>query len=403
MNDLLKKTIYYFFLALAFVTPLVFSSQTIELYEFPKMFFVYFLGSTIIFLYLVYLVFLGKTKKFTRPNYFVLGYFLTIVISTVFSSHLYTSLWGYYSRFNGGLVSYIIFFGLYLVGINFLSEKDKESLKDVFCLGLLPVALYGLFQISESPRIFSTLGQPNWLAAYIIFLLPLLLERITISKNLLKKAFWVFTFVISLICLWFTRSLSGLLGFGFAALFLAWHFRKKVLNKWGLGALVLIVLLTVANFKYLSERVSDALVLSTNPQDYQISDPGLIRLGLWQGSLEMAFSDPKTFLLGRGPETFPYQFPFYRKDFLNYTSEWSFILNKPHNFYLEILVESGVFSLLFYLGIMAYSLRQKNFYLAAGFSAFYVSNFFSWPTVSTSLIFWLWLVFLAKKKDPSVS
>lgn len=401
MKDLLKKTIYYFFLALAFVTPLVYSSQTVELYEFPKMFFVYFLGTTIIFLYLVYAV-IGGRKEFIRPNYWVLGYLAAICLSVIFSSHLYTSLWGYYSRFNGGLISYLIFFALYLVGINFLEQRDRETLKDVFCLGLLPVSLYGLFQISESPRIFSTLGQPNWLAAYIVFLLPLLLERTISAENLLKKSFWIFTFIISLVCLWFTGSLSGMLGFGAAALFLLWHFRKKVLNKWGLAALVLFLLLSAANFRFFSERISDALVLSTNPQDYQVSDPGLIRLGLWQGSLKMAISSPKTFLVGTGPETFPYQFPFFRKDFLNYSSEWDFILNKPHNFYLEILVESGIFSLLFYLGIVAYTLRQKNFYLGAGLLAFYVSNFFSWPTVTTSLIFWFWLIFLAKKKDPSI-
>jgi O-antigen ligase len=400
MINLIKKTIFSLYIALAFLTPLIFSNNTAELYEFPKMFFVYLVGTSIFFLYFLLIV-VKEKRDFQRPPLPIITYLIFTALSFVFSTHGYTSLWGYYSRFNGGLVSFLIFFGLYFVALNFLDQKRKETLKDAFCLGLAPVALYGLFQISESVRVFSTLGQPNWLAAYLVFLLPLLLERILHSEILLKKTFWIFVFVISVVSLLFTRSLSGLLGFGVSFVYLALYFRKKLLNRWTPLFVILLSILLFINFDFLSSRLNDAIIFSKNPQDYTVSDPGLIRLGLWQGSIKMATSDGVRFLLGYGPETFAYQFPFYRPGILNYSSEWNYILNKPHNYYLEILVESGILALLSYLVIVVYTLKQKNFYLAAGFVSFYVSNIFSWPTVTTSLIFWIWLAFIEIKKNRS--
>ncbi len=114
----------------------------------------------------------------------------------------------------------------------------------------------------------------------------------------------------------------------------------------------------------------------------------------------MATSSPKNLLLGIGPETFPYEFPFFREDFLNYSSEWDFILNKPHNYYFEILVELGVIALVFYLLIMVKTLGHENKFMVAGVLGFYVTNIFGWPTVCTSLLFWIWLIFVRKRTSP---
>ena len=403
MNSQLKvtisKVILGLFLSLGFFTPLVFSNFTAEAYEFPKMTSVYIVGSTIVFLWLLLRLLFGG-KKVVFPGKEILLYLGIISLSTLFSSHSYTSVWGYYSRFNGGLVSFLIFFGIYLVGINFIDGKKAETLKDLICLSVFPVSLYGIFQIFEQNRISSTLGQPNWLAAYLVFLLPLLIDRILKADENLKKYFWTTTFLIAFINLWFAHSLSGLVGLAAGLVFLTIKFRRKVLNRWGLLAVFVFIIFSVFNISFFKERISDALTLSTDPQSYNVSDPGLIRLGLWKGSIRMAFSSPKNFLLGTGPETFPYQFPFFREDFLNYSSEWDFILNKPHNYYLEILVESGVVALVIYFLIMVRALKTKDTFLAAGLVGFYATNIFGWPTVCTSLLFWLWLVLIKTDTSP---
>jgi len=403
MNTQLKvtinKVIMGLFLSLVFFTPLVFSNFTAEAYEFPKMTFVYMVGSTLVFLWLLMRLLFGG-KKVILPGKEILLYLGIILLSTFFSSHVNTSVWGYYSRFNGGLVSFLVFFGIYVVGINFIDQKKAEVLQDFICLSVFPVSLYGIFQIFEQSRIYSTLGQPNWLAAYLVFVMPLLVARILKAQDNLKKYFWITTLVIAFVNLWFAHSLSGMVGLVAGLGYLIIKFRKRVLNKWGLSAALVLLVFSLVNISFFKDRVSDALTLSTDPQSYKVSDPGLIRLGLWKGSTRMAFSSPKNLLLGTGPETFPYQFPFFREGFLNYSSEWDFILNKPHNYYLEILVESGAAALAAYFLIMKKTLKTKNTFLVAGLVGFYATNIFGWPTVCTSLLFWMWLVLIRVDTSP---
>ncbi len=98
-------------------------------------------------------------------------------------------------------------------------------------------------------------------------------------------------------------------------------------------------------------------------------------------------------MIGTGLETFAYQLPFYRDNSLNYSSEWNYILNKPHNYYLEVFIESGILGLVSYLALLIWSMLQKDKVLVAGLLGFYVSNFFGFPTIYTNLLFWLWLAF----------
>jgi len=224
--------------------------------------------------------------------------------------------------------------------------------------------------------------------------LPVVIGQAIKEKEDLKRYLWVATAGFSFVCLWFTSSLSGVLGVVAGFLYLAVFYRKKIFNKWTLVGLLVFLLFGALNFSYFKDRISDALVISTNPESYKVSDPGLIRLGLWKGSLNMSVENPKNFLIGIGPETFPYEFPFFRQDFLNYSSEWDFILNKPHNYYLEILVETGLPALILYLLLMLRTLKYEDKFMVAGLVGFFATNFFGWPTVYGSLLFWLWLSFM---------
>ncbi|EKD95466.1 MAG: hypothetical protein ACD_24C00482G0006, partial [uncultured bacterium] len=69
---------------LVFFTPLVFVTNTNELYEFPKMYFVYFMGITTFFIFCVLLLF--SKIKFKSPSIPILFYLSTTIISTIFSS-----------------------------------------------------------------------------------------------------------------------------------------------------------------------------------------------------------------------------------------------------------------------------------------------------------------------------
>jgi len=120
----------------------------------------------------------------------------------------------------------------------------------------------------------------------------------------------------------------------------------------------------------------------------KLSDPGFIRLELWKSTFDLITSSPKIFLVGTGPETFPYVFQAFRNGKLNYSSEWDFVFNKPHNYYLEIWSESGIFTLMTFIALIYLSIKKLPDYISSSIVVFGITNIFGWPVVPTSLLFW---------------
>ena len=393
---------------LLFLAPLVVSQNTNELYEFPKMFFVYFFATAVIGFFLSDLVL--NPIKLKKPSLVVVAFLLANIVSTVFSSHRYTSVWGYYTRFNDGLVSNLLFFGLYFVALNKLSKEDLVKLLKVSCLTVVPVGIAGILEhlgigTSTVSRVYSTFGQPNWLAQYLAMLLPFILF-LSLEENF---GFWLMVYVAGFSCLWFTYSVSGILGFivGFLVLGLV-IWKMKMLNKrtFAKTAVVITVSLIIAasNAGLFSEKINDAYKdfkksisaiqkVYALDNEHQVSDPGFIRFGLWQGSVNLVFSSVKNFLIGTGPETFAYAFQPFRLTSLNYSSEWDYVFNKPHNYYLGTWSELGTLGLLSYLVLLVWLAKRLPKYLLPSFAGFVITNIFGWPVVATALLFWVWIAF----------
>ena len=418
------RKLFLFLLGLTlFLVPLIFGSSTHELFEFPKMFFVYLTGTALIYLYLLHLLMNPGKDIFKRPAYPLTAFVIIYVAATLLSSHLYTSFWGYYSRFNGGLLSVLIFYGIYISVINIIKKENIKDFVNVVVLSVLPVSIYGIFQrfelfedfwkVNSSVRVFSTLGQPNWLAAYLAMTLPVVFYRVLNEKKL--KFFMSLVFILGFACLWFTYSLSGLLGFTAAMGVLI--FLNRMLIRENVRVIVAISLLSliiaITNPGIFSGKVNDVLkdvgrtlssvtavrAQETQPAFEAISDTGFIRAGLWKGTLWLSLKDPRTLLLGTGPETFPYEFPPYRENSLNYSSEWDFIFNKPHNYYLELLSQTGILSLAIYLLIIKRAWKSRHPYLTPSLTGLFVTNIFGWPVVATALLFWIFLSFMEVENE----
>jgi hypothetical protein len=394
------------------------SNETNELFEFPKMFFVYFIGVGLFSSLLT--TFVLKKSKIVWPSILIIVFLLSNIISTVFSSHPYTSFWGYYTRFNDGLLSILIFAAIYFVCRNRLEFSEHVSLMKAGSLAVLPIGAIGVMQHfgwanGFVERVYSTLGQPNWLAQYLVMVLPFILYLFVAEFSL----FWGLIFIVGFSCLWFTYSMSGIAGFVFVTLvFLGIGFYKKIFSKKVFirfaGIYLVCFLIAISNLGMFEDRLTDILrdlnkaevsmeksevVENKNipdksvsrDSDYKVSDPGFIRLGLWKGSLNLFLSSPKVFSIGTGPETFPYTFQPFRLGILNYSSEWDFVFNKPHNYYLELLAETGSSGLVVYLFLLFKLFRKLPFYILPGLVGFVTTNFFGWPVVSTALLFWMWL------------
>ena len=231
----LTKAFYLLF----FLTPLIISPINYELFEFNKMIVVYLLTIIIVVAWLVKMI-VAKKVIFRRSFWDLplLLFLISQVLATIFSLDRHTSLWGYYTRAHGGLMSTISYLLLYWALIsNFQCSNEPihdtkliNCLKAILISGFL-VAGYGIlehFGIDKTywvqdvqNRVFSTFGQPNWLAAYLttIIFLPLAFsftsKKSSKSKNfnfLVAGSYLLFT--VFYLALLFTKSRSGLLAFG---------------------------------------------------------------------------------------------------------------------------------------------------------------------------------------------
>ncbi len=127
-----NRVIEYSFYALFFLVPLIFSGDTSELFELNKMWLTW--GVTVIIgLSWVTKMILQKRIIIQRtPIDIVLLLFLASqIISSIFSLDPHVSWWGYYSRFNGGLLSTITYIFLYYAFVsnftNFLRKKPDGT------------------------------------------------------------------------------------------------------------------------------------------------------------------------------------------------------------------------------------------------------------------------------------
>lgn len=420
-----KGKIYFlFFSLLLFFTPLIAFNNTNELYEFPKMYFLYLFGFFVIAYFISDNVL--HPVKLKKPSPIVCAFFLLTLISTFFSSHFYTSFFGYYTRFSDGLLSYLVFFGLYFVALNKLQKGDFERLLEIAVLTIIPISIYGLAQHFGGPqflwnyaavdRVYSTFGQPNWLAQYLVMLLLVCLYFL-LSSSFEQFKFWFFIYILGFFCFWTTYSMSGILGFLAGVGLICVPYLKKgehknKLNSEKLGVRVALIVLisffiAISNLGLFEAKINDAITdikkglsyvgtVYAQTTDYKVSDPGFIRLELWKSTFSLIGSSPKIFLLGSGPETFPYVFQKFRNLKLNYSSEWDYVFNKPHNYYLETWSESGIFALGLYLVLLYQLVKKSPHFLMPSVAAFAVTNFFGWPVVATSLLFWFFLA-LAKR------
>ena len=328
-------------------------------------------------------------------------YLSIYLLSTLFSIDPRTSWLGYYSRFNGGLISQICYALLYWTYVSNLNKKQSLStmyfvLTSTTIASILAVfEHFGIFSTcglmgfgwKEScwvqdvqARVFSTLGQPNWLAALLVILIPFTWRK-SFKYYLLSILFFV--------TLLFTKSRSGLLAFGIEAIiFWGFMFKKHVKE-----FLILFVISVILYFIFSSP-------LTINPQPLTISNaPALesggtesstIRKFVWLGALKVFIHYP---ILGTGPETFAFSYPMFKPVEHNITSEWDFIYNKAHNEYLNYLANTGFLGIISYLMIIYFSILQiyksKNYAFFAGYISILVTNFFGFSIVPVSLLFFL--------------
>lgn len=401
---------------LLFTIPLIFYKNTSELFEFNKIVTLYGFTTIIASIWIINSI---KAKKFifrsTILDLPLIIYLSIYLVSSLFSIDPRTSFLGYYSRFNGGLVSQLCYAILYWA---FVSNLNKVQVLRVTGYALAGASIASLLAIGErygifttcglmglkykescwvqdvQSRVFSTLGQPNWLAALLVAMLPIIWSQMLnfkkINAKYLSFAFLSFVFFTTLL---FTKSRSGLLAFGIEAIifwcYIFWKERFRFVKEFIFIFLSFSFLAFLFWFRPTANSKQQTAVAGPVLETGG-TESGTIRKHVWLGAIEVFKHYP---ILGSGPETFAFSFPMFKPVAHNLTSEWDFIYNKAHNEFLNYLATTGVVGIISYLSIIFFSylifLKSERYDLLAGFTAILVTNFFGFSVVPVSLLFFL--------------
>ncbi len=421
--DRIDSWIRYSFYLLAAVVPLIMWRSTSELFELNKIWAVWGISLFILTLWIVKMI---RLKKFifqrTPLDIPIALFLLSQLVSTLFSMDPHVSFWGYYSRFNGGFLSLLSYIFLYYAfATHLLDDQRKNTIKIITAtfIGGIIVALWGfpshfgydptclVFRgtldvacwteaFQPKARIFSTLGQPNWLAAYLAVLIPIsiafLLNKLFFKvdsdseskfsifnfkfskRQLLFSTLYFLVSTLFYIDLTWTDSQSGFLGLWTGLLVFTltlgflW-FRNKKDKIWKNNLIVTgVVLLTFIFLSFLLgtpiERLRHFTFSNPTPEQEQNqtseqnstpalpalefggTDSSKIRLIVWKGAIDVFKANP---IIGSGVETFAYAYYKHRPVEHNLTSEWDYLYNKAHNEYLNYLATTGIFGLGTYL------------------------------------------------------
>lgn len=269
---------------------------------------------------------------------------------------------GLFSLGSGSLpraLVYVCFaFGYFLVKMMFRSEKYVRRAFFAVALTGAVVSVIGIIEyFIGSPsaiwqdatlfseirgRVISTFENPNVLAEFLIFAIPISLSLFAASKHAREKFAALLSSSLCLVCLiltWSRGAWIGLLISGtFAILFIG--------HKWLVGA-TLALPLGVTGVMYLNTNVLSRLTSITNFSDSSTS----YRIGIWKSTFAML---KNTFFygIGVGSGAFDAVFPYYAISGITRAEH-------AHSLYLQITAETGVFTLIIFLAL-AFLVIQKS-------------------------------------------
>jgi O-antigen ligase len=243
-------------------------------------------------------------------------------------------------------------------------------------------------------RAVSTFENPNVLGEYLVLVLPLLFAMFLCAKQFNLRALFFVSFVLSSSCLVLTWSRGAWLGFIFS--FIIFVLVKSP------AFLAGIILFSPATLLALSLLYNTDIMKRILSIGSTADSSTAYRVDIWAGSLRL-IEDKGLYGVGIGTEAFSSVFP-------QYALAGTESAPHTHSLYLQLIAETGIFSLLsFILLCLAYfslvfayirkAIGKRNRTMSIGFLcgilAFLLQGLtdYVWYSYKVYLFFWITLGF----------
>ena len=421
-ESILAKIIRYLIYATAFV-PLIIFNDYISPFHFGK---VVIFRSLVEVMVVLFILLIWRDRlylpKITNIGWAFLFFAVVFSITTITSVIPYSSFWGSLERMGGVFTFWHYFIYFIILTSVFRKESDWINLfKLVIVIGVAS-ALYGFGQRTNiewivgsggRSRIFGTIGNPALFAGYQILCAFLSLTLFFRKEHSLNwKLFYGISSLIIFIAALMTAVRGSLLGIGvgllsFALLYTS-AYRSKRAKKVLLGLIAFTFLFVISALLMKNTSIVQSSGYLKRVTDFSLTNYTVqTRFWAWEAGIKGWKENPKTIILGWGPENFniPFSKYFNPKFFGGPGSETLF--DRAHNMFVEILVTMGLLGLLAYLYVFASSFKvlwkkihnKETILYGVGFIplliAYAIHNSFIFDTSANFLVFFTILGFIS--------
>ncbi len=333
------------------------------------------------------------------------------VLATAFSIDRHQSLFGERWQYQG-LLTLLLYLAFSCLARHIISDERALTLMfGALTAGAVVVAGYALVQQAgldpvwrgdvPGGRVFSTIGQPNALAAYLLIAVPPSIYLLRSARGALRAFVFLSTAAI-VTALLLTRSRGGLAGLlvmtPLVAITLGWSGKQL----WRAAAVVSLVFTAcVAIVEPVQDAVADSwqrlALASDRGGELSIRN----HLDGWRVAARIAADHP---ILGTGQETFGDVFPRYSHAVLPPERAAyfdAFRVESPHNIYLGIAAGAGIPALIAYVALLAGfarvalaaatmtpQLRLGLLTILAAVLGHLATDAFMTPEITSSWLFW---------------
>ncbi len=285
-----------------------------------------------------------------------------------------------------GIATMFAFAGAYAIArISIRTTQRLSILIGAAAVTGTAVALYGILQAAgldpiwsslPNGRAFSSIGQPNWLAGYLVITVPLTLAIAGTATHRILHVLGAGAALVQVAVLMATLSRSGYLGLLAAAAIagsIAWKEGMRPPRNPGrlLAGTAIAILLVGGLLVGLSRSTPTLAPVELAERAGSALDIGGFDVGrylaLWEVGVAIAADHP---LAGTGQDTYAILFPAYRDTVLE--PVWAqhlaeFRPESPHNAYIALAAGMGIPALVTYLLIISGAIAAMAPY--AGFSS----------------------------------
>lgn len=353
-------------------------------------------------------------------------FIIIVFLADLFGANPFRSFFSNFERMEGFMMLiHLYFYFLMLVSV-FKTRRDWLIFLNMTLAASILVSLVALLQkvglvtaLRGGDRVDSTIGNPTYLAAYLLFHIWLLLLFL---YEFWRKQWLRITYgailLFELVILYFTATRGAVLALVISAilfLFTILLFWGRVFpgnpagRRWGVGLLVVflfvpLILLGIRDTDFVQSKESLQRLTNYSLKEGTIQARFMIWGMSWEGFKERP-------ILGWGQENYYLVFQKYFNPGLFGEEPW---FDRSHNIVFDWLIHAGILGLISYLSIFAVffwmlargvEAARVSFWeglaLAGMFVSYFLQNLFVFDNLNTYLLFFAFLAYAAFRTGAS--